>query len=80
MVTDEDSADKLIINNAPNTLVSYVVAPAVPVNGSFCYKMIFDAQTYELYYYRKHRINAKSGVGFMPYDIKSIVSARSGLN
>lgn len=80
MVIDEDSADKLIINNTPNTLVSYVAAPAVPVNGSFCYKMIFDAQTYELYYYRKHRINAKSGVGFMPYDIKSIVSIRSGLN
>jgi hypothetical protein len=79
-VTDEDSADEMIMNNAQNTLVSYVVAPAEPVNGSFCYKMLIDAQTYELYYYRKHRINAKSGAGFLPYDIRSINAALAGLN
>lgn len=80
IVTDEDSADEMIMNNAQNTLVSYVVAPAEPVNGSFCYKMLIDAQTYELYYYRKHRINAKSGAGFLPYDIRSINAALAGLN
>ena len=80
VVTDEDSADEMIMNNAQNTLVSYVVAPAEPVNGSFCYKMLIDAQTYELYYYRKHRISAKSGAGFLPYDIRSINAALAGLN
>lgn len=80
IVTDEDSADEMIMNNAQNTLVSYVVAPAEPVNGSFCYKMLIDAQTYELYYYRKHRISAKSGAGFLPYDIRSINAALAGLN
>lgn len=80
IVTDEDSADEMIMNNAHNTLVSYVVAPAEPVNGSFCYKMLIDAQTYELYYYRKHRISAKSGAGFLPYDIRSINAALAGLN
>ena len=80
IVTDEDSADEMIMNNAQNTLVSYVAAPAEPVNGSFCYKMLIDAQTYELYYYRKHRINAKSGAGFLPYDIRSINAALAGLN
>lgn len=79
-VTDEDSADEMIMNNAQNTLVSYVVAPAEPVNGSFCYKMLIDAQTYELYYYRKHRISTKSGAGFLPYDIRSINAALAGLN
>lgn len=79
-VTDEDSADELIIKNTPKTLVSYVAGPANPVNGSFCYKMLINAETYELYYFRKHKINAKSGVGFMPYDIKSISTAHSGLN
>lgn len=79
-VTDEDSADEMIMNNAQNTLVSYVVAPAEPVNGSFCYKMLIDAQTYELYYYRKHRISSKSGAGFLPYDIRSINAALAGLN
>lgn len=80
IVTDEDSADEMIMNNAHNTLVSYVVAPAEPVNGSFCYKMLIDAQTYELYYYRKHRISTKSGAGFLPYDIRSINAALAGLN
>lgn len=80
VVTDEDSADEMIMNNAQNTLVSYVAAPAEPVNGSFCYKMLIDAQTYELYYYRKHRISAKSGAGFLPYDIRSINAALAGLN
>lgn len=80
IVTDEDSADEMIMNNAHNTLVSYVVAPAEPVNGSFCYKMLIDAQTYELYYYRKHRISSKSGAGFLPYDIRSINAALAGLN
>lgn len=80
IVTDEDSADEMIMNNAHNTLVSYVVAPAEPVNGSFCYKMLIDTQTYELYYYRKHRISAKSGAGFLPYDIRSINAALAGLN
>ena len=79
VIADEDEVDEHITNNTANTLVSYIAAPANPGNGSFCYKMIFDAQTYELYYYRKHRINAKTGVGFLPYDIKYINTVRSGL-
>lgn len=79
IVTDEDSADKFVMDNTPNTLVSYVAAPSNPVNGSFCYKMLVNAETYELYFYRKHRINAKNGPGFMPYDIRHINISRTGL-
>ena len=79
VIAEEDEVDEHIANNTANTLVSYIAAPSNPGNGSFCYKMIFDAQTYELYYYRKHRINAKTGVGFLPYDIKYITTVRSGL-
>lgn len=79
VITDEDSADKFITDNTPNTLVSYVAVPTNPVNGSYCYKMLIDAQTYELYFYRKHRINAKNGPGFMPYDIRQIITSRAGL-
>ena len=78
IITDEDSADEFITTNPPGTLVSYVVAPSDPVNGSYCYKMLIDAQTYELYYYRKHRISAKSGAGFMPFDLRSITNGRMG--
>ena len=79
VVTDEDSADQFVMDNTPNTLVSYVAAPSNPVNGSFCYKMLVNAETYELYFYRKHRINAKNGPGFMPYDIRHINISRTGL-
>lgn len=79
VVTDEDSADKFVMDNTPNTLVSYVATPSNPVNGSFCYKMLVNAETYELYFYRKHRINAKNGPGFMPYDIRHINISRTGL-
>ena len=79
VVTDEDSADKFVMDNTPNTLVSYVAAPSNSVNGSFCYKMLVNAETYELYFYRKHRINAKNGPGFMPYDIRHINLSRTGL-
>lgn len=75
-ITDEDTADLYITNNTPGFLVSYVVAPAEPVNGSFCYKMLIDAQTYKLYYFRKHRITPKAGSGFMSFDLRSINSAR----
>ena len=75
-VTDEDDADSYMLDDVSGTLVSYVVAPSEPVKGSFCYKMLIDAQTHELYYYRKHKISPKAGVGFLPEDIERINKAR----
>lgn len=75
-VTDEDNADRYMLDEVSGTLVSYVVAPSEPVKGSFCYKMLIDAQTHELYYYRKHKISPKAGVGFLPEDIERINKAR----
>lgn len=75
-VTDEDDADSYMLDEVPGTLVSYVVAPSEPVKGSFCYKMLIDAQTHELYYYRKHKISPKAGAGFLPEDIERINKAR----
>lgn len=75
-VTDEDDADSYMLDEVSGTLVSYVVASSEPVKGSFCYKMLIDAQTHELYYYRKHKISPKAGVGFLPEDIERINKAR----
>ena len=75
-VTDEDDVDSYMLDEVSGTLVSYVVAPSEPVKGSFCYKMLIDAQTHELYYYRKHKISPKAGVGFLPEDIERINKAR----
>ena len=54
VVTDEDSADVHIFENTPNKLVSYVVAPTEALPGSYCYKMLINAETHEIYYYSRH--------------------------
>lgn len=76
VLTDEDSADEYMLENVPGTLVSYVVVPTEPMRGSYCYKMLIDSQTHELYYYRRHKISAKAGAGFLPDDIEKITKAR----
>ena len=77
LVTDEDTADDYILESTPNTLVSYVVAPADGKPGSYCYKMLVNAQTHELYYFSRHKISKKYGVGFLVEDIKRINSLRN---
>lgn len=76
ILTDEDDADSYMLDNVSGTLVSYVVVPTEPMKGSYCYKMLINAQTHELYYYRKHKISAKAGAGFLPEDIEKITKAR----
>lgn len=76
IITDEDSADQYMLDNAPGTLVSYVAVPAEPVKGSFCYKMLIDSETHKLYYFRKHKITGKAGAGFLPEDIIKITASR----
>ena len=73
---DEEDVDKVFEGGDVNTVVSYVVAPAVPVDGSVCYKMLIGSDTRELYYFKKHKITAKNGKGFLASDIKAIKSIR----
>lgn len=75
-IEDEDSVSMHIERNTPNTVVSYTVAPTDATNGSFCYKMLVDAETYELYYFKRHRISEKSGQGFLESDLSRIISAQ----
>lgn len=69
---DEDEVDEIFSEGTFNTVVSYVVAPSEPVNGSICYKMLIGSDNHELYYFKKHKITAKSGKGFLSSDINSI--------
>ena len=69
---DEDEVDEIFSEGTFNTVVSYVVSPSEPVNGSICYKMLIGSDNHELYYFKKHKITAKSGKGFLSSDIKSI--------
>ena len=76
VITDEDDTDQYLIDNVPGTMVSYVAVPSEPVFGSYCYKMLIDAQTHKLYYFKRHRIGKKAGAGFLPEDIDRIAASR----
>lgn len=76
LVLDEEDADEYLSPDRQNTLVSYVVTPTDVKPGSFCYKMLFDANGSTLYYFRKHKINKKTGPGFLAEDIKRICAPR----
>ena len=76
LIMDEDDADEYITGNASNALVSYIVTPTDAQSGSYCYKMLINAQTHELYYFRRHKISKKFGPGFLAEDIKRINSYR----
>lgn len=73
---NEDEVDEIFTEGTFNTVVSYVVAPSEPVNGSICYKMLIGSDNHELYYFKKHKITARNGKGFLPDDIKAIKRLR----
>ena len=76
-IVSEADADKAFLEGGYNTLVGYVVAPFMPQNGaSYCYKMLFEADTHTLYYIYKHKITEKSGVGFLADDLKRLARKR----
>jgi len=76
LIMSEAEADKAFENGTYNTLVSYVVAPFNPASGSWCYKMLIDAGTHELLYFKHHRISAREWAGFLPKDIRAIRAKR----
>lgn len=73
IITDEDGADKYFMDSTPGTLVSYMVAPTEPMKGSYCYKLLINAETHEIYFFRRHKITEKYGVGFLPEDFDYII-------
>ncbi len=75
-IVSEEEADALLSANAPKTLISYVAAPSEPVIGSYSFKMLIDAETHRLYYYRRQKISEKNGAGFIPEDINRITLTR----
>ena len=69
---DDEDVDDIFEEGTFNAVVSYVVAPTEPVNGSVCYKMLIGADNHKLYWYKKHKISPRQGAGFLESDLKSI--------
>lgn len=72
LVKDESVVDAELAKGSYNTLVSYTVSPFDPQNGSYCYKMLIDAETHGLFYFKHHRISSGKWAGFLPKDIRTI--------
>ena len=76
-VTDESKVDEVFLRGDYNTLVSYTVAPVLPEEGSsYCYKLLFEADTHTLYYIHRHKITPKFGEGFLVEDLKRLARKR----
>ena len=69
---EQDVIDQALKDGTPRTMVSLVVAPSEIYGKAYCYKMIISADTYELLYWKRHRISEKKGPGFLKSDLKRI--------
>lgn len=78
--SDSDTADQVFEDCDYNAVVSYVIAPSDPENGSMCYKMLFGADTHELLYFNRHKISSSKGAGFLSADLKAINKIRKKKN
>lgn len=72
---DEDTADEAF-SDEKEAVVSYVVAPSSPEKGSYCYKMLIDAQTHDLVYFERSAIKDEDGIGFTAAELKKIANSR----
>ncbi len=75
-VVGQEEQNRLLFESMDDILVSYTVAPAEPATGSVCYKMLINARTHELFYYKKHSLSNPQDAGFLKSDINIITSKR----
>ena len=76
-LVDESKVDEVYLRGDYNTLVSYTVAPVVPEEkSSYCYKLLFEADTHTLFYIHRHKITPKFGEGFLVEDLKRLARKR----
>lgn len=73
---DADDVDDYMYKGTPDTLVGFCVYPAGSPAGSWCYKMIIDAETHKLCFYKRHKITKGSPAGFLPEDTKRMKDSR----
>ena len=72
-VVDEERQDEIAVDGTRSSLLSYTIAPAFPENGSVCYRLLIDARTHELYYYKKAKAGQFGG-GFTRGELSGFAS------
>lgn len=68
-----DVIEKALDSESPKTLVTLCIAPEVEQQGSYCYKMLLSADSHELFYYKKQKVNAKNPKGLSKEDVMAFV-------
>ena len=71
-VSASEEADDIFESHEEGTLVGFIVAPSSPVSGQFCYKMLIDAGTHELCWFKRERIKENGTPAFTGSEIKSL--------
>ena len=67
-----EDADEIFENHEELTQVGFIVAPSSPVSGQFCYKMLIDASTHNLCWFKRERIKGSAAPTFTESEIKSL--------
>lgn len=75
-IEPEADVDNLLTSGTHNTLVSYVVAPAVISVNSKVFKMLVEPGSCKLYYFREEKIKTGESYGFNEKDFKRILKLR----
>lgn len=73
-IVEDAVADSIFIEGESETAVSYLIAPAYPEKGSVCWKMVIDARTHELYYFKKQTVAKPSEKGFSKSELVNLSS------
>ena len=73
---DSDRAAEAFAREEENALVPVII---VPENGSTFHKMLISADTHELFYYAKGKINGKTEDGFSKVEIKLFEKRRANI-
>ena len=71
ILCEADEADKVYTDKTYNTLVSYTVSA-----GTWCYKLLIEADTDTIYYIRKHKISGRAPAGFLTEDLRRMSKKR----
>ena len=66
-----EEADAEYLSGNPNTLVSFTVSPLIPSDGSYCYVLLVEAESEEIFYVARHKVN--KGDGILPAELKKML-------
>ena len=69
-VVSGEEAEALFAEEKPGLLVGYLIAPLTPAKGAETYKLLFDAGTKQLYYYKRSKAGDNGACGFTADELK----------